>query len=111
MGWVGSVIGLYARSPQAADVLSMTPAFLLGFVSNVFVNTANMPAWLRAFANWNPMSAVVAAARSLFGTTQGVPEPPVWSLQHPVVTTLAMTGILLGVTVPLAVRRYSRLAR
>jgi len=28
-----------------------------------------------------------------------------------VVTTLAMTGILLGVTVPLAVRRYSRLAR
>ena len=80
-------------------------------MSNVFVNTANMPAWLRAFANWNPMSAVVAAARSLFGTTQGVPEPQVWSLQHPVVTTLAMTGILLGVTVPLAVRRYSRLAR
>jgi ABC-2 type transport system permease protein len=57
------------------------------------------------------MSAVVAAARSLFGTTQGVPGPPVWSLQHPVITTLAMTGILLGVTVPLAVRRYSRLAR
>ena len=72
---------------------------------------ANMPAWLRAFANWNPMSAVVAAARSLFGTTQGVPEPPVWSLQHPVVTTLAMTGVLLGVTVPLAVRRYSRAVR
>ena len=44
MGWVGSVIGLYAKSPRSADVLSMTPAFLLGFVSNVFVNTANMPA-------------------------------------------------------------------
>jgi ABC-2 type transport system permease protein len=39
MGWVGSVIGLYAKSPQSADVLSMTPTFLLGFVSNVFVNT------------------------------------------------------------------------
>ena len=111
MGWVGAVIGLYAKSPQSADVFAMVPAFLLGFVSNVFVNTANMPAWLLAFANWNPMSAVVAAARSLFGTTQGVPEPPVWSLQHPVVTTLAMTGILLGVTVPLAVRRYSRVPR
>ena len=59
----------------------------------------------------SPQSAVVAAARSLFGTNQGVPELPVWSLQHPLVTTLAMTGILLGVTVPLAVRRYSRLAR
>ena len=111
MGWLGSVIGLYARSPQSADVFSMVPAFLLGFVSNVFVNTANMPAWLRAFANWNPMSAVVAAARSLFGTTQGVPEPPVWSLQHPVVTTLGMSVLLLGVMVPLAVRRYSRAVR
>ena len=111
MGWVGAVIGLYARSTQSADVLSMVPSFVLGFVSNVFVNTANMPAWLRAFANWNPMSAVVAAARSLFGTSQGVPEPQVWSLQHPVVTTLGMTVILLGVMVPLAVRRYSRIVR
>jgi ABC-2 type transport system permease protein len=111
MGWVGSVIGLYAKSPQSADVLSMAPTFLLGFVSNVFVNTANMPAWLRAFANWNPMSAVVAAARSLFGTAQGVPEPPVWSLQHPVMTTLGMSVLLLAVMVPLAVRRYSRAVR
>jgi ABC-type polysaccharide/polyol phosphate export permease len=111
MGWVGSVIGLYAKSPQSADVFAMVPTFLLGFVSNVFVNPANMPAWLRDFANWNPMSAVVAAARTLFGTTQGVPAPPVWSLQHPVVTTLAMSVILLGVMVPLAVRRYSRVSR
>ena len=111
MGWLGSVIGLYVKSPQSADVFSMVPAFLLGFVSNVFVNTANMPAWLRTFANWNPMSAVVAAARSLFGTTQGVPEPPVWSLQHPVITTLGMSVLLLGVMVPLAVRRYSRAVR
>jgi len=40
-----------------------------------------------------------------------VPEPPVWSLQHPVMTTLGMSVILLGVMVPLAVRRYSRVAR
>jgi ABC-2 type transport system permease protein len=54
---------------------------------------------------------VVAAARTLFGTTQGVPEPPVWSLQHPVATTLGMSVILLGVMVPLAVRRHSRVTR
>lgn len=102
-----------AKSPQSADVFSMVPSFLLGFVSNVFVDPANMPARLRAFANWNPMSmsAVVAAARTLFGTSQGGPEPPVWSFQHPVATTLGMSVILLGVMVPLAVRRYSRVAR
>ncbi len=111
MGWVGVVIGLYVKSPQSADVFAMVPSFLLGFVSNVFVNTANMPAWLRVFANWNPMSAVVVASRTLFGTSQGVPEPSVWSLQHPVVTTLGMSVILLGVMVPLGLRRYSRAVR
>jgi hypothetical protein len=51
------------------------------------------------------------AARARFGTSEGVPEPSVWSLQHPVVTTVGMSVILLGVMVPLAVRRYSRVAR
>jgi ABC-2 type transport system permease protein len=47
----------------------------------------------------------------LFGTSQGVPEPSVWSLQHPVVTTLGMSVVLLAVMVPLGVRRYSRVSR
>jgi hypothetical protein len=37
--------------------------------------------------------------------------PAVWSLPHPVVTTLGMSVILLGVMLPLAVRRYGRMAR
>jgi ABC-2 type transport system permease protein len=57
------------------------------------------------------MSAVVVASRTLFGTSQGVPEPSVWSLQHPVVTTLGMSLVLLAVMVPLGVRRYSRVSR
>jgi ABC-type multidrug transport system permease subunit len=70
MSWIGVLIGLVARSPQSADGLSMLPAFLLGFVSNVFVPIAGMPAWLKVIAEWNPVSAVVAAARQLFGTAQ-----------------------------------------
>jgi ABC-2 type transport system permease protein len=57
------------------------------------------------------MSAVVVASRTLFGTSQGVPEPSVWSLHHPVVTTLGMSVVLLAVMVPLGVRRYSRVSR
>ena len=111
MAWVGIWLGMVARSPQSADVLSMLPGFLLGFISNVFVPTQGMPAWLRVVAQWNPLSAVVAAARQLFGTTQGGPVPPVWSLQHPVPTTLAMTVLLLAVFVPLSVRLYTRRSR
>jgi ABC-2 type transport system permease protein len=64
---------MIAQSPQSAGTLSMLPAFLLGFISDVFVPTRNMPTWLRVVAEWNPLSAVVAAARQLFGTTQAGP--------------------------------------
>lgn len=111
MAWVGIWLGMVARSPQSADVLSMLPGFLLGFISNVFVPTQGMPAWLRVVAQWNPLSAVVAAARQLFGTTQGGPVPHVWSLQHPIPTTLAMTVLLLVIFVPLSVRLYTRRSR
>jgi ABC-2 type transport system permease protein len=111
MGWVGVVIGLYAKSPQAADAIAMLPAFLLGFISNVFVDPTRMPAWLQTLAQWNPMSAVVAATRKLFGTTGGAPVHDVWSLQHPIVTTLAMSAGTLLVCVTLGVRRYNRVNR
>ena len=41
--------------------------FPLAFVSNALVPTQHMPAVLRTIADWNPVSAVTAAARQLFG--------------------------------------------
>lgn len=109
--WVGCAVGLIASSPEAANGLSMVPTFLLGFVSNVYVDPAHMPTWLRVAADWNPVSAVVAASRELFGTADGPAPPGVWTLQHPVITTLIMTGLLFAVVIPLSVRRYSRMVR
>lgn len=57
------------------------------------------------------MSAVVQAARNLFGNTSDlVPEPDAWSLQNPVLYTLIWVGLILAVFVPLAVRQYQRTA-
>jgi ABC transporter DrrB family efflux protein len=111
MAWVGVAIGLHARSSQAADALSMLPAFLLGFLSNVFVDPARMPSWLQPFAQWNPMSAVVASARTLFGTTQGARVRGVWPLEHPIPTTIGMSALILAICVPVCVRRYNRVHR
>jgi ABC-2 type transport system permease protein len=111
MGWIGALIGLIARSPQSADTLSMLPAFLLGFVSNVFVPIAGMPAWLKVIAEWNPVSAVVAAARQLFGTAQAGGARGSWPLTHPVVMTLGMSVLMLAVLIPVCVRRYARQER
>jgi ABC-2 type transport system permease protein len=78
--------------------------------SNAFVPTAGMPAWLRAFADWNPVSAVVAASRALFGNA-ATPMTGAWPVRHPVAATLAWAVLLLAVCVPLAVRRYHRTSR
>jgi ABC-2 type transport system permease protein len=111
MSWIGALIGMVARSPQAADGLSMLPAFLLGFVSNVFVPTAGMPTWLRVFAEWNPVSAVVAAARQLFGNAVASQASVAWPLQHAVPITIGMSVLLLAVLIPVSVRLYARRAR
>jgi ABC-2 type transport system permease protein len=39
----------------------------LGFLSNAIAPTATMPGWLGTVAEWNPLSATVAATRELFG--------------------------------------------
>jgi ABC-2 type transport system permease protein len=102
---------LIAKSSQSADVLINIPVFLLGFISNVFVDTSKMPVWLRVFANWNPVSSVVAAGRNLFGNTIGPPPSGVWSLEHPEITTIGLAVIIIAIFVPLCVRRYSRTSR
>jgi ABC-type multidrug transport system permease subunit len=111
MIWLGILVGLLARSAQAADVIIGIPTFLFGFISNVFVDPANMPAWLRVFANWNPISALVTAGRQLFGNSIGPPPPGVWSLDHPVVTTIGLAILIVAITAPFCVRRYSRISR
>jgi ABC transporter DrrB family efflux protein len=109
--WLGILVGLLAQSSQAADVIMGIPTFLLGFISNVFVDPANMPAWLRVFADWNPMSAMVTAGRQLFGNSIGPPPPGVWSLDHPVVTTIGLSIVIVAIVAPFCVRRYSRVSR
>jgi len=110
-GLFSQAILLLARSAQAADVIIGIPTFLFGFISNVFVDPANMPAWLRVFANWNPISALVTAGRQLFGNSIGPPPPGVWSLDHAVVTTIGLAILIVAIAAPVCVHRYSRISR
>jgi len=49
--------------------VSFTVQFPLTFASNVFVDPATMPGWLRAFVEVNPVSKLVTAERNLmYGT-------------------------------------------
>ncbi|MEW9549435.1 ABC transporter permease [Nonomuraea sp. NPDC050783] len=109
MLWVGTHIGLYVRNGAQADAATFGWLFPMTFLANTFVPTGGLPAWLRPLADWNPMSAVVAAARELFGNP--APAATAWPLRHPVVAALAWCLALLAVFGPLAVRRYARMSR
>jgi ABC-2 type transport system permease protein len=107
MIWVGVFIGLMIRSVETASAIGLTLLLPLSFISNTFVPTEGMPAWLRTLAEWNPVSATVAACRQLFGNTGLVPSPSAaWPLQHPIAASLGWSLLILTVFAALAVRRY-----
>ncbi|HEV7870341.1 MAG TPA: ABC transporter permease [Modestobacter sp.] len=111
ISWLMAMVGLLVRTPEVVNNASFIVIFPITFVANTFVPLESFPAVLRSFAEWNPVSTVVQAARELFGNIPaGAPEPQAWSLQHPVVYTLLWAAVILAAFVPLSVRAYLRTA-
>ena len=106
MIWVGTFIGLIVRATETAQVIGFVALFPVTFLANTFVPTRGMPAVLRVIAEWNPLSATVAACRELFGNPGAAYTGGAWPLQHPIVASVAFSVLLIVVFVPLAVRRY-----
>jgi ABC transporter DrrB family efflux protein len=107
MVWVGTLIGLMVRTPDAVMGVGFTVVFPLTFISNAFVPTFTMPGPLQHFADWNPISALVAAARELFGNSSGQPAgPQAWPLEHAVPFAFASCLLILAFAVPASLRRY-----
>jgi ABC-2 type transport system permease protein len=109
LSWVGVYLGLVVRNEETAD--RMIPlVFPVTMISNSYVPTGGMPAWLRTIADWNPVSAVVAACRELFGNPR-VTTNLAWPQAHPVLATLLWSALLLAIFVPLSIRQYQRKGR
>jgi len=107
MTWAGACAGMLLRSPESAQALGFIIFLPLSFMSNAFVPTQGMPAWLRDFADWNPISAMAAACRQLFGGSPG-PAVAAWPMQHPELAVLAWSVALIAVFAPTAVYLYRR---
>lgn len=109
LSWMMAVIGLAVRSPEVFNNASFIAVFPLTFVANTFVATSNLPGPLRVVAEWNPVSAVVQAARQLFGNVSpAMPSSDAWPMQHPMAATVGWSVLILLVCVPLGVNRYRR---
>jgi ABC transporter DrrB family efflux protein len=111
ISWVMTYVGLIVPTPEVVNNASFMVIFPVTFLANTFVPSQNLPSVLRAFAEWNPVSAVTQAARELFGNVDAGSAGGAWSLEHPVLYTLLWIGIILAVFVPLCVRRYQQAAQ
>ncbi|MEU3655824.1 ABC transporter permease [Streptomyces sp. NPDC032161] len=104
--WLGCWLGLLIRNEEAAGQLG-SATFVLPLLSSAYIPTDDLPGWLRTVAEWNPISALAAAARELFGNASPAADAA-WPVAHPVAGTLAWSLALLVVFVPLTVRRHAR---
>ncbi|WP_225803737.1 ABC transporter permease [Streptomyces sp. NK15101] len=103
--WIGALIGLSVRTPEAATSGGLIWLFPVTFISNAFVDSSKLPSWLQPIAEWNPFSATVQACRELFGNP-GVSTSDAWPMQHAVWASLLWSILIIAVFRTLSVRKY-----
>jgi ABC-2 type transport system permease protein len=108
MTWAGACAGMMLRSPEAAQQLGFIIFLPLTFVSNAFVPTQGMPSWLQTIADWNPMSAIAACCRSLFGGANPAARDQAWPMQHPELAVVIWSVALIAIFAPTAVYLFRR---
>jgi len=111
LSWVGVIVGLSAKDARVVQNVSFIVTFPLTFLSNAFAPTTGMPRALQYFAEWNPVSTMVAGCRSLFGLeTEFGATAGSFPSEYPLITSLAYMVILMAIFIPLSVRKYARAA-
>lgn len=106
--WIGTRLGLGVRSPDALQGIAFVVVFAVTFLSSAFVPIDTMPEPLQWVASWNPISALAAAVRELFGNPTAPIAKDVWPMEHPVAASWIYCVVLLGADVPATVARLRR---
>ena len=107
LSWVGVLVGLSASDARVVQNVSFIVTFPLTFLSNAFAPTTGMPRALQYFAEWNPVSTMVAACRQLFGLKNEFGATAnSWPSQHPLETSLLYMVVLMAIFIPLSIRKY-----
>jgi ABC-2 type transport system permease protein len=103
--WMGVLFGMLVRSPDAMQGVGFIVILPLAFLAGTFVPIAGMDAVPRAIAQWDPISALVGTVR---GLTEGVHGTGSWQLVHPEIAMAIWSLVIIGVCMPLALRRFNR---
>jgi ABC-type multidrug transport system permease subunit len=105
--WIGVLLAALVGTPEGVQGVAFVAIFPLTFVASTFVPVTTLPAGVRQFAEWNPVTALAGALRDLFANPGGVAPPgAAWPLQHPVLYTLLWGAAIVAFCAPVAARRY-----
>ena len=75
---LAALVGLLARSPEAANGFTFFLMFL-PYASSAFVPISTMPGWLQGFSGHQPVTPVIESVRGLLlGTPVG--DSPLWAI-------------------------------
>jgi ABC-2 type transport system permease protein len=111
LSWVGIFVGLSASDARVVQNVSFLVTFPLTFLSNAFAPTTGMPRALQYFAEWNPVSTMVAACRELFGLeNQFGATAGSFPSENPLLTSFIYMLIIMAIFIPISVRKYKRAA-
>ena len=91
--WMGVLLGMLVRSPDAMQGVGFIVIFPLAFLAGTFVPIAGMDAVPRAIAHWDPISALVGTVR---GLTEGVHSTGSWQLVHPELAMALWCLVIIG---------------
>jgi daunorubicin/doxorubicin transport system permease protein len=94
MGWIFIVLGLLIRTPTTVMTAGFTFIFPLVFASNIMVEPATMPGWLRAFVEVNPVSLMTSAIRGLMAGNASFGDVML-ALAAPAALTLLLAPVTL----------------
>jgi ABC transporter DrrB family efflux protein len=109
LSWVGIFVGLSASDARVVQNVSFIITFPLTFLSNAFAPTTGMPRALQYFAEWNPVSTMVAGCRELFGLeNQFGATAGSFPSENPLLTSFLYMIIIMVIFIPLSVRKYKR---
>jgi ABC-2 type transport system permease protein len=107
LSWVGIYVGLSVADARTVQNVGFIVTFPLTFLSNAFAPTTGMPRALQYFAEWNPVSTMVAGCRELFGlenifgaTAGSFPS------ENPLITSALYMGLIMLIFIPLSIRKY-----
>lgn len=107
LSWVGIFVGLSVADARVVQNVGFIVTFPLTFLSNAFAPTTGMPRVLQYFAEWNPVSTMVAGCRELFGlknifgaTAGSFPS------ENPLLMSAIYMGIIMMIFIPLSIRKY-----